>query len=209
MTQAPVMKVAVVVFDGFTALDAYGPVEAFWACSPGQSVKCFECFTVGTSAGASMSGEGIATVAQYAFTDAPAWDILLVPGGLGTRKLVDDQVFLNQLAAASERSKITATVCTGAALLARTGLLDGRRATSNKLAWDWVIQQGPKVLWQRHARWVDDQSIITSSGVSSGIDMALGLIERLCGKHTATEAARKMEYVWNQDPDDDPFSPAV
>ena len=101
---------------------------------------------------------------------------------------------------------MTATVCTGSALLARTGLLDHRPATSNKLAWDWVVQQGPQVQWVRQARWVDDGDILTSSGVSAGIDMALSLIARLHGREMALTSARNMEYIWNEDAENDPFA---
>ena len=101
---------------------------------------------------------------------------------------------------------MTATVCTGSALLARTGLLDNRPATSNKLAWNWVLQQGPRVQWIRQARWVDDGTIITSSGVSAGIDMALSLIARLNGRELALASARNMEYRWHEDAGDDPFA---
>ena len=84
--------------------------------------------------------------------------------------------------------------------------MDGRPATSNKISWDWVVQQGPRVLWKRKARWVDDGNLVTSSGVSAGIDMTLALVERLLGRDVAVSAARNMEYVWRQDPDDDPFA---
>jgi transcriptional regulator GlxA family with amidase domain len=104
------------------------------------------------------------------------------------------------------RTTITTTVCTGSALLARTGLLDGRPATSNKIAWDWGVQQGPRVKWMRQARWVDDGNIVTSSGVSAGIDMALGLIARLHGRDMALASARYMEYRWHEDAADDPFA---
>ncbi len=84
--------------------------------------------------------------------------------------------------------------------------MDSRPATSNKISWDWVLQQGPRVLWKRKARWVDDGNLVTSSGVSAGIDMTLALIARLHGRDMVVSAARNMEYVWRQDPDDDPFA---
>jgi len=209
-SEPPVRRVAVVLFDGFTVLDAYGPIQAFASCRTtlpdGTRHKYFEVFTVGAKAGPVPSGEGVATVAQYAFEDAPAYDILVVPGGFGTRIIVDDRTFLDRLAAASKRAPITATVCTGSAILARTGLLDGRPATSNKISWDWVVKQGPGVKWQRKARWVDDGNVLTSSGVSAGTDMALALIARLNGRDLALAAARNMEYVWHEDPGDDPFA---
>jgi transcriptional regulator GlxA family with amidase domain len=162
--------------------------------------------TLGEQPGLVRSGEGPATQVDHAFSDAPPWDILVVPGGFGTRPLVKNEAFLKQLALASERSAITTTVCTGSALLARTGRLDGRPATSNKIAWDWVVEQGPRVRWQRRARWVDDGDVLTSSGVSAGTDMALALIARLHGHGMAVTAARNMEHVWNEDATNDPFA---
>ena len=206
----PIRRVAVVLFDGFTVLDAYGPIQAFASCRrdnpDGTRLRYYDVFTLGMRAGPARSGEGPATEVTHTLTDSPPWDVLLVPGGQGTRKLVDDDAFVDWLKQASERSAITATVCTGAALLARTGLLDGRQATSNKRAWDWVVQQGPRVRWKRRARWVDDGDIISSSGVSAGTDMALALVERINGRDLALSAARNMEYVWNQDPTNDPFA---
>jgi transcriptional regulator GlxA family with amidase domain len=211
MTDAPPLRhVAVALFEGFTVLDAYGPVQAFASCRltrpDGGRRRLFEIFTMAAEAGPVPSGEGPATVAAYRFEDAPPYDILLIPGGFGTRTAVADEPFLRRLADASRRASLTTTVCTGSALLARTGRLDGRPATSNKIAWDWVVQQGPRVRWQRKARWVDDGDVLTSSGVSAGIDMALALIARLNGRDLAMTAARNMEYVWREDPGDDPFA---
>lgn len=211
MTETPAVKrVAVVLFDGFTVLDMYGPVQAFGSCRitrpDGPPFRFFEVFTIGERRGAIKSGEGPSTHADYTFAESPPYDILLVPGGFGTREAVKDDAFLGRLRAASEKAAVTATVCTGSALLARTGLMDGRPATSNKIAWDWVVQQGPKVLWKRKARWVDDGNLITSSGVSAGTDMALALIARLHGRDMAISAARNMEYVWHEQADEDPFA---
>ena len=211
MTETPpIQRVAVALFEGFTVLDVYGPVQAFAACRApqpdGKRRPFFEIFSMAREPGRVKAGEGPATWADWSFEQAPDYDILLVPGGFGTRAAVADQAFLGRLATASRRARITTTVCTGSALLARTGLLDGRPATSNKIAWDWVIQQGPRVLWKRKARWVDDGDVLTSSGVSAGIDMALSLIAHLHGREMALTAARNMEYVWHESADDDPFA---
>ena len=206
----PVRKVAVALFEGFTVLDVYGPVQAFASARltgpDGARVRLFEIFTMAERPGVVKSGEGPASYAEHGFADAPDFDILLIPGGFGTRTAVERPEFLSQLARAAERARITTTVCTGSALLARTGRLDGRPATSNKISWDWVVQQGPRVQWQRKARWVDDGNILTSSGVSAGIDMALSLVARLHGRDLALASARNMEYVWHEDPADDPFA---
>ena len=211
MPEIPAVKrVAVVLFDGFTVLDMYGPVQAFGSCRitrpDGPPFRFFEVFTIAERVGAIKSGEGPSTHADYTFAESPPYDILLVPGGFGTREAVKDDAFLARLRAASENAAVTATVCTGSALLARTGRMDGRPATSNKIAWDWVVQQRPKVLWKRKARWVDDGNLITSSGVSAGTDMALALIARLHGRDMAVSAARNMEYIWNDKADEDPFA---
>ena len=210
MADATVRRVAVVLFEGFTVLDVYGPVQAFASVRlprpDGSWHRLFEIVTIAEKAGPVTSGEGPTTHADHAFADAPTFDVLLVPGGFGTRKAVNNTSLLLALTAASRAASVTTTVCTGSALLARTGLMDNRPATSNKIAWDWVVQQGPRVRWQRQARWVDDGDLVTSSGVSAGMDMALSVVARLHGVDLARQAARFMEYVWHEDPRDDPFA---
>ncbi len=205
-----IRRVAVALFDGFTVLDVYGPVQAFASARiprpDGSPLRLFEIITLAEKAGPIKSGEGPTTQAEYAFAEAPVYDILLVPGGFGTRQAVNNAPLLLALTAASRRATVTTTVCTGSALLARTGLMDGRPATSNKVAWDWVVQQGPRVRWQRKARWVDDGDLVTSSGVSAGIDMALSVVARFHGVDMARQAARFMEYVWHEDAGNDPFA---
>lgn len=207
---SPQLTVAHVLFEGFTTLDMYGPVQAFASCrkpdDDGGWLRDFKQITLGHSASAFKSSEGPTTTADYSFDDAPAFDILLIPGGFGTRTVVEDSGLLDRITALSERATITTTVCTGSAVLARTGLLDGRPATTNKVAWDWATAQGPNVAWQRKARWVDDGDVVTSSGVSAGIDMALSLIARLRGEETAVNSAKFMEYIWNRDAHNDPFA---
>jgi putative intracellular protease/amidase len=211
MAAAPTLrKIAVVLFDGLTVLDVYGPMQAFASCRlqnpDGTRQPLFELFSMAEGAGIVKPGEGPPSYAEYGFADAPDYDIVLVPGEFGTRAAVNNKPFLKHLAEASQRATITTTVCTGSALLARTGLIDGRPATSNKLAWDWVVQQGLRVPWRRQARWVDDGDIVTSSGVSAGIGMTLSLIPHLHGRDMALASARNMEYCWHEDAADDPFA---
>lgn len=210
MNAATQQTIAHFIFEGFTTLDMYGPVQAFASCrepdGEGGWHRRFEQFTVGMTTGPVTSGEGPSTQAKHGFSEAPDFDILLIPGGFGTRAAVSDNRLLRAVDELCDQAKVVATVCTGSALLARTGRLDGRPATSNKIAWDWVLTQGPKVNWRRQARWVDDGDIITSSGVSAGIDMTLNLIARLIGRDSAQKSAGFMEYIWNRDPGNDPFA---
>ena len=120
------------------------------------------------------NGAGPVVVAEHGINDDFEFDILLVPGGGGTRALVADPAFIQSLLAACEKADVVASVCTGAALLAQTSILDNKAATSNKTAWNWVLTQGESVIWDASPRWVDlvDKStgkgIITSAGVSAG-----------------------------------------
>jgi putative intracellular protease/amidase len=132
-------------------------------------------------------------------------DIFLVPGGYGTRKEVENILLLNKIREISNLSKFVLSVCTGSALLAKAGLLDGKKATSNKKAFDWVITQGENVNWIRKARWVKDGKFYTSSGVSAGMDMTLGLLNELHGIEFARKVAFEIEYNWIENMEEDNF----
>ena len=196
--------VGVLLFEGFELLDVFGPLEA-WGMHAEISAAC-EIVTTAEKAGAVKSAQGPRALADYALADCPPIDVILVPGGIGTRREVNNAAVMERLRRRAAEAEIVASVCTGAALLARAGLLDGRRATSNKLSFKWVTEQGPAVEWVRRARWVEDGKFATSSGVSAGIDMTLALIARLAGAEIAERIATRMEYEWHRDPTWDPFA---
>lgn len=193
--------IAAVLFPEFEMLDLYGPLEMF-----SYFRDDFEIRTVALQAGDVDASGGPATVAQDGMDGARDYDILLVPGGVGTRHLEDEATFLSWLADQSAKAEYVTSVCTGSLLLAKAGVLDGRKATTNKLAFDWVAGQCPGVDWQRQARWVVDGNIYTSSGVSAGMDMALDVLTACLGAEAATNAARWAEYTRNSDPNNDPFA---
>jgi transcriptional regulator GlxA family with amidase domain len=161
---------------------------------------------VAETAGPVRSGQGPSACADATIGDGPAYDILFVPGGAGTRREVGNTRLLDWIAGASECSEFCLSVCTGSALLAKAGVLDGRRATTNKMAFAWVADQGPRVHWVRQARWVEDGKFITSSGVSAGMDMALGAIAVMHGPEMAEKVAGWAEYSWQKDRDLDRFA---
>lgn len=193
--------IGALLFPEFELLDVFGPLEMF-----GMLPDDYHIETVAERAGALASKQGPRAIADIALGDAKPYDILLIPGGLGTRREVGNAALIDWLRRHAEASSIAATVCTGTALLARTGLLDHHKATTNKAAFRWVMEQGPKVDWQRRARWVADGKYFTSSGVSAGMDMAVALIAHLSGAEKAQQVATRAEYRWNSDPNDDPFS---
>ncbi|HYC57397.1 MAG TPA: DJ-1/PfpI family protein [Candidatus Binatia bacterium] len=191
----------VLLFPGFEVLDVYGPLEMV-----GNLKGMIDIVMVAEHAGAVTSSQGPQTLAGEGFATCPRLDLLLVPGGIGTRKEVANEALLRWLRSAAASAEIVTSVCTGAGLLAKAGLLDGRRATTNKFAFSWVVEQGPKVEWIKEARWVDDGDRVTSSGVSAGMDMMLALVERLYGADLATTVAQRAEYEWHRDAAWDPFA---
>jgi transcriptional regulator GlxA family with amidase domain len=189
----------VLLFDGFTTLDALGPAEVFSRLETqfGISYHSRHGGLVTSSTGARVETLPVEAILER--------DILLVPGGLGTRSLVEDAAFLELLRGLAETAGTVMSVCTGSALLARAGVLDGREATSNKLAWDWVVSQGPHVRWVQKSRWVVDGKFWTSSGITAGIDMALGFVADKIRPEVARKIAGALEHVWNEDGAEDPF----
>lgn len=200
------LKIGAVLFPGFELLDIYGPLEMFGMLGGRVADMRVEIVMLAERAGVVASAQGPGGVADVAFSEAGACDVLLVPGGPGTRTEIDNAALLEALRVQAGRAGLVASICTGAALLARAGLLDGLRATSNKAAFDWVRSQGPRVTWVREARWVRDGRVFTSSGVSAGMDMALGLIAEEFGHDLSLRVARRAEYIWNEDAGSDPFA---
>lgn len=195
-------RVTVVLFDGFELLDVFGPVELL-SMLPEVVIDY-----AGPRAGAVPSSQGARVVADVAYADLDAPDILLVPGGMGTRGLVTDERFLSWLADAGRKAELVTSVCTGSAALAAAGLLEGYRATSNKLAFGWASGFGDDVRWEPRARWVHDRDRWTASGVAAGMDMATALITELFGAAAADSATLRAEYEPHEDSTRDPFAEA-
>lgn len=191
----------IVLYPKFELLDVYGPAEIFGNL-PGK----LKVVMVAQRAGEVTSAQGPKVVADYGFDDCPPLDLVMVPGGFGTLAELKNEALLDWLRARAEKAEIVMSVCSGSALLAKAGLLDGRRATSNKRYFQIATAQGPSVEWVYKARWVDDGNRVTSSGVSAGIDMALHVVARLYGTKTAEYLADQTEYQWHRDADDDPFA---
>jgi putative intracellular protease/amidase len=190
----------IVVFPGFETLDVYGPVE-MWGNLPQIKV-----IIIARQAGEVVSAQGPRTVAEFGYADAPPLDLLLFPGGPGAPKLLDDPATLHFVRTRAQSAEIVMSVCNGASFLAAAGLLDGRPATTNKAYWKTLTARAPKVLWRAKARWVDDGKLVTSSGVSAGMDMSLHVIERLFGTQAAEELGLGSEYEWHRDATWDPFA---
>jgi len=200
------LTLGAILYPGFELLDMFGPLEMFTALPPEKLRVVMIAQEKGPVTAGSMSNAPMpAVMADYDFDDAPPLDLLLLPGGVGTFTELSNPIMLAFLKTRAAVAQITASVCTGSALLAAAGLLDGRRATSNKQVFDMARVVSDQVDWIEAARWVDDGAVVTSSGVSAGMDMSLAIIARLFDQDTAEKIAAGAEYSWHQQADSDPF----
>jgi putative intracellular protease/amidase len=190
----------IILFDGFETLDAFGPAEIIGKLPELYKQECF------SARGGMVASSQNLRVDTKVLQEITKGGVLLIPGGAGTRSLVEDATFIQKIAELADSAEYILTVCTGAALLAKTGLLDGKKATTNKNAFDWVRAQNARVDWQKRARWTVDGNIYASSGVSAGMDMALDFVARVHGEKLAKDTARRIEYIWNFDMENDPFA---
>lgn len=150
---------------------------------------------------------GQEVIPTHTFRTAPTLDLLLVPGGRGTRgssPAIEEAI--TYIRDVYPTLKYLITVCTGSGLAARAGVLDGKRATTNKMAWDEITALVENVDWVPRARWVVDGKVWTSSGVSAGIDVTLAWIEEVYGREVAQKIANGIEYTRHEDPSHDPFA---
>jgi len=201
MTSPNKRNVGIFIFDEVEVLDFAGPYEVFsrTRLTPGiesrrsDDTAPFRVFTAALDRSLVTATGGLRVVPDYDINDSPAIDLLVVPGGFGTRLLLDNERALKWIIDTAGKSERFASVCTGALLLARAGLLKNRRATTHWGALDLLAAQDTTISVEREARVVDDHAV-TSAGVSAGIDMALWFVEKFCGREVADETARYIEY---------------
>jgi transcriptional regulator GlxA family with amidase domain len=180
------MNIAIPIFDRITALDAVGPYEVV-SRLPGATVR----FIAASPGPYRTETRFLALMADAALEELTDPDVIIVPGGFGTRELMEDETMLGWLRQAHETSTWTTSVCTGSLLLAAAGLLDGLEATTHWMALDMLAQYGAKPVSRRV---VEQGKIITAAGVSSGIDMALTLAARIAGDDVAQAIQLGIEY---------------
>ena len=201
------LKIGAVMYPGFEMLDMFGPLEMLSMLGPDvvEIVMLAETREpVPTAMGEDIE-RGPRVAVDATFDDAPALDIILVPGGFGTMPQLENEILLGFLAQRGADARYLCSVCTGSLLLARAGLLENRRATTNKQFFALTAMVPSGAQWVEAARWVEDGNTFTSSGVSAGMDMTLALISKIWGQEEAEQAAAGAEYTWHRDADNDPF----
>jgi transcriptional regulator GlxA family with amidase domain len=188
-------NVAILLFDNVEVLDFAGPFEVFSVATRYGDPAPFAVYTVGVTSLVAAVG-GLSVNPTYGLADCPPPDILLVPGGVGVRALLDDAALLAWLRTQADRVELLLSVCTGSLLLGQAGLLDGLPITTHHSVYDLLAEIVPTAQVVSDRRFVDNGSVITSGGISAGIDMALYVVARLLGPDHARQTADHMEYRW-------------
>lgn len=214
------ISIGYMVFDGFAPLDVFGPLQFISGISAdfnmSLSIISKKAGPISTYVPLHNIDDGMpmketisaSVIATHSVNDAPSLNLLIVPGGIGNRArfMGNDTWIENFVASRFNATDFVASVCTGAMSLAKAGVLDGKRATTNKLAWSQVIPFGNNVTWVPNARWTHDDKIWTSSGVAAGMDMTYALLRWLYGDERVNVTMNAVEYAPHVDPHWDPFS---
>lgn len=195
--------IGIYVFDDVEVLDFAGPYEVF-TCATRMAAKLtpdaaapFRVRTIGATTAMLRARAGLSVLPEADFAGAGDIDVLIVPGGVVAAEQARPEV-IAWIAATAAKSELTASVCTGAILLAQAGLLDGQEATTHWADVEELRATFPLVRVIEQRRWIDNGAIVTSGGISAGIDMSLHLVERLAGRELALRTAHLMEYDWNE-----------
>jgi transcriptional regulator GlxA family with amidase domain len=187
-------NVAILLFDNVEVLDFAGPFAVFAVTDELLGHDTFNTFTVAESPGTVRANNGLKIVPTHTLENCPAPHVLVIPGGIGTRPLLAKPALLEWVRLKTKHAEIVMSVCTGALLLAKAGLLDGLRVTTHHEALDLLRQHAPAATVDPSARFHDNGKILTAAGISAGIDCALHVVERLLGARMATATADYMEY---------------
>jgi transcriptional regulator GlxA family with amidase domain len=197
------LEIGILLFDQIEVLDFAGPYEVFTTATRvhkrqhSDQSDLFNVFTVSAALQPVQARAGLRVLPDYAFDVHPSIDVLIVPGGVITEQ-VRNQPVIAWITSTAARASLVASVCTGAFLLAEAGLLNGKRVTTHWEDQDDLRQQFPDITVESDIRWIDTGNVITSAGISAGMDMSLHLVERLAGTALADATARQMDYVWHR-----------
>lgn len=187
-------NVAILVFDEVEVLDFAGPFEVFAVTDELRGYNTFNVVTVAPRPGTVRARNGLKVVPDHTCESCPSPDILIIPGGFGTRALLREPSLLEWIRVKSRHAEIVMSVCTGAFLLAKAGLLDGLRVTTHHECLDTLCELAPAAIIDPTARFHDHGKILTAAGISAGIDCSLHVVRRLLGPETAAATIRYMEY---------------
>ncbi len=189
-------NMGILIFEDVEVLDFCGPFEVFSVAGRQIVPGAFNVFTIGKTLDAVLARNGLSVNPKTMLAEAPSLDLLLVPGGIGTRPLLHDAELLKWIKDRAQSAELLLSVCTGALLLGKAGLLDGLSATTHHGALDLLRETAPRTTVLDEPRFIDNGRVITSAGIAAGIDMSLHVVAKLLGPETAQATARYLEYPW-------------
>ena len=189
-------KVAIFIFNDVEVLDFAGPFEVFSVTSELNNYEPFEVYTVAETLTAIKAKNGLSVNPDRQISDSPQPDILIVPGGWGSREVLKREIVIDWIQDCAREAELVLSVCTGSLILAKTGLLEGLEATTHHNAFDYLRELAPNTTIREDRRFVDNGKIVTSGGISAGIDMSFYVVAKLLGKEIAEKTAKYMEYKW-------------
>ncbi|MDJ0632941.1 MAG: DJ-1/PfpI family protein [Xenococcaceae cyanobacterium MO_188.B29] len=189
-------NLAILIFDGVEVLDFAGPFEVFAVTSELNNYEPFNVFLVAEAKGSFKAVNGLKVISDYGIEDCPHPDILVVPGGIGTRNQMNNQSLITWIKSIYEQAELVMSVCTGTRLLAKAGLLDGLEITTHHEAYDELRQLVPTALVNEQKRFIDRGKILTTGGISAGLDGSMYIVAKLLGTEIAQKTATYMEYNW-------------
>jgi len=187
-------KLGIFIFENVEVLDFCGPLEVFSSANKIMDGNPLDIFTFSERRESIEASSPLSVEPDYDLDHVPAMEYLLVPGGIGTRSLLESDYIIEWLAEEGPKTELLMSVCTGSLLLAEAGLLDGKQATTHHEAIDQLKQVGPDVNVKENQRFVDNGDIICSAGVASGIDMSLYVVKQLFGEEILEQTRIRMEY---------------
>lgn len=189
------LTVGIFIFNEVEVLDFAGPFEVFSLARNVKGEKLFHVVTIAERSEVIVARNGLKLLPMAVFDDNIAFDILIIAGGYGAEEIeIKNKAVLHWIKAQKEKVKVLASVCTGAFLLAECGLLNNRKATTHWLDVDKLSNDYPLIEVKRNIKYIDEEDIITSGGISAGINMSFYLIKKLYGIEVAKETAKRMEY---------------
>jgi transcriptional regulator GlxA family with amidase domain len=191
-------RVSLLIFEEAEVLDVAGPYEVFSVAGRRHGLDPFQVQLVAERPGPVTLRNRFQLVPHSTLTEAPPAEILVVPGGFGTRREMHNPVILDWVGRAARQAEVVLSVCTGALVLGKAGLLDGLEVTTHHDAYDLLREVAPRATLHEGERFLDNGRVILAAGVSAGIDASLHLVERLLGTDLAEEAAAYMEYHWDR-----------
>ena len=189
-------SVGILLFNEVEVLDFAGPFEVFsLATISGTNDKAFSVHSLSEDGEMITARNGLKVQPDFSFANHPAFDLVIIPGGYGAEEIeIHNERVITWIKQQATQVEIVASVCTGALLLAKAGILDGLQATTHWMDLDRLEREFPSVSVQRNRKFVDEGAIITSGGISAGINMSFHVVSKLCGKQVASETAKRMEY---------------